>query len=419
MTSPAPVSERPNRRLQVIRTIGLSILGFLLMVTYALARPATESMFLQAHTSSRLPLVWLMVAVSVVGTVAAYNRLVKGRHLVIVYGAGCFVSGIILAVVLTGRKFEIPYIHFALYVWKDIYVVVLVEIFYTYANTVFPIKTAKWVYGLFGAMGSIGGILGNLSVGWIADRYNSISALWVAVGILVFMGAICLPLSRVMGESPHPTLEGRATFTEALKIVKKSRYLFLILAVVALVQISITLVDYQFNVILETAYPNVDVRTGMIGRIYAMISFSSVLLNALVGPILRLAGVSFTLIFIPISLGVVLTLFVSFPRFLTAAMLKITSKVFDYTIFRAAKEILYIPTSYVEKTQGKSIADMLTYRVAKGGASLLLLVLSWTSLIWLALPISFLSIAAWLAATIAVTKRFRSQVSQIQEPDSN
>ncbi len=419
MTSSAPVSESPTRRLQVIRTIGLSILGFLLMVTYALARPATESMFLQAHTSSRLPLVWLMVAVSVFGAVAAYNRLVKGRHLVLVYGGACVVSGMILSLILAGRRFDIPYIHFALYVWKDIYVVVLVEIFYTYANTVFPIKTAKWVYGLFGAMGSIGGILGNLSVGWIANRYSSISALWVAVGILVFMGAICMPLARVMGESSHPTLEGRTTFTEALKIVKKSRYLLLILSVVALVQISITLVDYQFNIILERTYPNVDVRTGIIGRIYAMISFSTVLLNTLVGPILRFAGVSFTLMFIPISLGVVLTLFVSFPRFLTAAMLKITSKVFDYTIFRAAKEILYIPTSYAEKTQGKSIADMLTYRVAKGGASLLLLLLSWTSLVWLVLPISFLSIAAWLATTIALTKRFRSHVNQKKELAEN
>lgn len=415
MTSSAPISESPTKRLQVIRTIGLSILGFLLMVTYALARPATESMFLQAHTSSRLPLVWLMVAVSAVGAVAAYNRLVKGRHLVMIYGGACVVSGIILTLILAGRSLDIPYIHFALYVWKDIYVVVLVEIFYTYANTVFPIKTAKWVYGLFGAMGSIGGILGNISVGWIANKYSSISALWVAVGILVFMGAICIPLARVMGESPHPTLEGRATFTEALKIVKKSRYLLLILSVVALVQISITLVDYQFNVILERTYPNVDVRTGIIGRIYAMISFSTVLLNVLVGPILRFVGVSFTLIFIPLSLGVVLTLFVSFPRFLTAAMLKITSKVFDYTIFRAAKEILYIPTSYAEKTQGKSIADMLTYRVAKGGASLLLLLLSWTSLVWLVLPISFLSIAAWLATIIAVTHRFRNRLSKKQQ----
>ena len=47
------------------------------------------------------------------------------------------------------------------------------------------------------------------------------------------------------------------------------------------------------------------------------------------------------------------------------------SKAFDYSLFRSAKEMLYIPLSYEEKTRGKALIDMLAYRVAKGGASLL------------------------------------------------
>ena len=44
-------------------------------------------------------------------------------------------------------------------------------------------------------------------------------------------------------------------------------------------------------------------------------------------------------------------------------------------MFRAAKEILYIPLSRAEKTQGKAFVDMMSYRMAKGATSLMLLAL--------------------------------------------
>lgn len=411
-----------NKQLNLLRAVGLSFLAFLLMVSYSLARPATESMFLEAHTSSRLPAVWIVVALAVVAAVALYNRLVKGRHLLAMYGGASALAAVLLALLVLGRRVQLPFVHYALYAWKDVYIVVLVEIFYTYANTVFPIQTARWVYGFFGAMGALGGILGNLAVGWVADAFGTVAALWCVFGILVIIGVACVPLARLMGEASHAPVEGRPSLTEAFRVVRKSRYLMLILAVVALVQISITLVDYQFNIFVEHVYPNVDTRTGVIGQVYAVISISTVVLNAMVGPVLRLVGVPATLLFIPFFLGAALAFFAVIPRFLTAAVLKAASKAFDYTIFRAAKEILYIPTSYTEKTQGKSVADMLTYRVAKGGASLLLLGMGWLSLTWLALPVTFVSIGAWLVATIAITKRFRSLVTREEEllkPEKN
>lgn len=415
MTITSPAAGESENRLKRIRTFALCVLAFLLMVSYALARPAVESLFLQAHTSRRLPLVWLITALAALAAVALYNRLVKGRHLITMYGSTSLVSAGILVFLLLGLRSNIPYLDYFLYAWKDIYVVILVEIFYTYSNTVFPIRTARWVYGLFGATASIGSILGNLSVGWVATRYGSTAALWITSGLLIFIGMLCVPLSRIMGESVHPRLKGESTLLNALKTVRNSRYLLLILMVVALVQISITLVDYQFNIVLESVYSDVDARTGVIGQIYAVISFSTVFLNILVGPILRLAGVPLTLVFIPVFLAAALSFFACFPRFIFGAILKTASKSFDYTLFRAAKEILYIPTSYEEKTQGKSITDMLTYRVAKGGASLLLLAISTLAITWTALLITFISIGAWFAASIAVTQRFRLRVSREEE----
>jgi ATP/ADP translocase len=58
-----------------------------------------------------------------------------------------------------------------------------------------------------------------------------------------------------------------------------------------------------------------------------------------------------------------------------AAAAKFASKVFDYSLFRAAKELLYIRLSRAERSQGKAVVDMLTYRSAKAGAAALVGVL--------------------------------------------
>jgi ATP/ADP translocase len=77
------------------------------------------------------------------------------------------------------------------------------------------------------------------------------------------------------------------------------------------------------------------------------------------------------------------------------------SKVFDYSLFRAAKEILYLPLSYAEKTEGKAVVDVLTYRVSKAGASLLLLALAASAVT----PTALALLLAWLALTEAVTRK--------------
>ena len=45
-------------------------------------------------------------------------------------------------------------------------------------------------------------------------------------------------------------------------------------------------------------------------------------------------------------------------------------KCIDYSLFRAAKELLYIPLSYDAKYRTKGIIDVFAYRFGKGAASL-------------------------------------------------
>ncbi len=178
-------------------------------------------------------------------------------------------------------------------------------------------------------------------------------------------------------------------------------------ALVGLVQIVVTLVDYQYNSIVQATFPNTDVRTAVIGKVYASVAASSLSLQLLTGPLLRFVGIPATLLSVPVLVGSAISAFIAFPRFAVMAVAKVASKALDYSLFKTAKEILYIPLSYAEKTRGKAIVDMLTYRVAKGGASLLLLGLIWLHVTRTVLFFTLALVGAWLAVTWVITRRWR------------
>lgn len=407
---------RDEFQLKNLRVVGLSVLSFLLMFSYSLARPATESMFLEAHSSDALPTVWLLVAVVITLSVAAYNRFVAGVELLKLYGVTAAISAVVLLLLLGCLKAGMPGVHFLLYTWKDVYIVVLVEIFYSFANTVFPIRTARWVYGIFGAVGAVGGILGNLSVGWIASEFGSESALWVTLPLLVVTWLGCIPYSRAAGVGVRAVVApGASNLKAAMKVVSRSRYLVLVLILIALVQLTITLVNFEFTRVLEHVYPDKDVRTGIIGEVYAVISFITVAMHLSTGPFLRLVGIPMALLLVPLMMSGVVGALLIARQFTTAAILKITSKCLDYTWFRAAKECLYIPLDYTDTTMGKSVVDMFTYRIAKGATSLLLLGLIAVGVegvvVWLILA----STVVWLFVALSVNRMFRSKVSSEEE----
>ena len=192
-------------------------------------------------------------------------------------------------------------------------------------------------------------------------------------------------------------------------MVLQSRYLGLLALLIIVVQISINLVDYEYNRFLAHSYPATDARTQIIGRIYAAIDFGSISLQVLTGVILKYAGVGGTLVAIPVVLAAAVSAFVAIPRFLSIAVGKVLSKALDYSLFRAAKEILYIPLDYDAKTRGKAVVDMLVYRFAKGLASAVILAVTawWGKDAGLGvLTLGF--ILAWLLITVAIVRRYRA-----------
>jgi len=387
-----------------VRVWGLAFMVFLTLGTYALARPAVESLFLTTHGADALPWAWLGVTVGVIATVTLYNRWAAQVDLIKVFGTCSGISAVLLLALLIARRFALPGTDFALYLWKDIYIVVLIETFWAQANSVVPKDRAKRIYGLFCVGGSLGGIGGNLLAGVIAQRAGTAFVLVVVGALLLSISIGCKWLHRRVGDriaaQPQP-----ASFRSGFAVLRESRMLWLLMGLIATSQVVITLIDYQMNLALETHFPDTDARTAIIGRIYAAIDLISLSLQVAAGPILRWLGITTVLLVIPGLLGAAVAGFAMAPRFALITVSKVASKAFDYSLFRAAKEILYIPLNHRERTQGKALIDICGYRVAKGACSLLLLGLAaWGSAGWASL-LTLGFIGVWIAITVAVRHR--------------
>jgi ATP/ADP translocase len=110
------------------------------------------------------------------------------------------------------------------------------------------------------------------------------------------------------------------------------------------------------------------------------------------------------LLAIPALLGAAVAGYALIPRYAAIAVAKVASKAFDYSLFRAAKEILYIPLGHAERTQGKAFVDMMSYRMAKGATSLMLLGLVALKRPELTLWLTLACIGLWLWITMKLNK---------------
>lgn len=437
MTEESAASGWQMDRGALVQVLVLCVMAFLLMSTYAIARPASEALFLSAYGSKSLPYVWLAVALSVVLVVGWYNRVVAQLPLLRMFVWALLVTGGLLGSLLGAQLSGVPGATFALYVWKDVYIVVLVELYWSFANSIFPIRTAKWAYGLFCVMGSLGGIVGNLGVGWAAAHVGTLHTLWLIFPIFVVLGVVCLAFARLSGDViPERATKADIDLWAGIEVLRKSAYLIYLLFLIGVVQVAITLIDYQYNNMLEVTYTTTEQRTAIIGQVYALIDLASIVLQLMTGVILQFVGVPLTLLGIPFLLALSIGGFMLWPGFAALALAKVISKSTNYSIFKAAKEILYIPLNYREKTQGKAVVDILSYRFAKGVASLVLLLLltfqlqgpgslagvndllrrSLKQLVGLnnSIFVSLFSLAlilVWLWLTLLIVRRYRERVS--------
>ncbi|MCP4445188.1 MAG: hypothetical protein GY811_07590 [Myxococcales bacterium] len=386
----------------------VAALAFLILFSYGLARSAIDALLQEDNGKDATKYAYALVALSVTIIVPLYSRAASKLPIGVVIALCAVATASTLSLLLGARMMHVPFASYALYIWKDVYVVVLVELVWTLANLAFKTNTAKWAYGFFCVAGTLGELSGNYASGQLAHSVGSAELLWIIVPTIGATTVVGLKAAHACGW-PQPS--GKGTLDGVVSVVRASRSIQLLLALVTVIQIVTTLIDFRFLTATYEAYPLLDDRTEVFTQVHMTIGLGSLVLQLLSGAIVTVIGVRALIIVLPIVLGGAAIYASIHPTFLGLAVLKIVNKGLDYSLFRTTKELLYRPLSYEERTLGKAAVDILGYRAAKGAASGLLMAMS--GLAALVTVATVAGIGIWLVLSVFLGLHF------VHEPKKN
>lgn len=258
-----------------------------------------------------------------------------------------------------------------IYVFREAYIVIVIEQFWSFVNSVLTTEQAKRINGPFCAVASMGSFAGGMLVNRWATVLGSEALLLFTAASLVPTAVFGVIAYRFGGE-PKPSEEEAGGRLGHLGIgtLLRSRYLLFIGILILSTQIVSTVLDLRFNGLAEIEIPDKDARTAFFGGVYGYLGLAAGILQLVAVPLaLRFVALRY------IHLGVPLVHLVSSFALTVSPSLRsgtgayVIFKALDYSIFRAAKELFYMPLSYDSRYRAKQIIDSFGYRFSKGGSA--------------------------------------------------
>jgi AAA family ATP:ADP antiporter len=373
--------------------------GFFIACEYGVTRPASSSLFLTYFSAAHIPYVWLVTVPFNLLIITLYNRYLPriGPWKMI-----CSVAAIAVVINYSVALFSdrFPSLVFLQFVWKDIYILFMFKQLWSMIHSTISAARAKYLYGLIFGMGTLGSVLGSLIPGFFAVRLGSEQLFFFTLPIYLLMLTgyrNAYKRSSVATQAFTDSIREDKGLAEGFSLIFRSRYLLAILSVVVLMQISVGLMEYQFNAYLEHHILDKDLRTEYVGRLVSIMNLLSGSLQ-LVGSFLMVhtLGVRNSHLVIPLVLLLNALASAAFPSFALLTASFVLLKGVDYSLFGVIREMLYIPLKLEEKYRAKVVIDVFAYRSSKALVSLSILGLQLFSGTHLLTYVSSASIAVFL-----------------------
>lgn len=358
------------RRL-IFAAISISSAAAFVLFGYEFIRSVSSSLFIDAYGAENLSRGMVAIPPSMIVMLYCYGRLLSRQGATRALAITSLFSAILIlacyAALVRGMHFAAAII----YVFREAYIVIVIEQFWSFVNSVLTTEQAKRINGPFCAVASMGSFAGGKLVSRWAEVLGSETLLLFTAASLVPTAVFGVIAYRFGGE-PKPSEEeaGGKLGHLGLGTLFRSRYLLFIGVLILSTQVVSTVLDLRFNGLAETAIPDKDMRTAFFGNVYGNLGLIAGILQLVVVP-LALRFVALRVIHLGVPMvhlisSLVLTISPSL-RSGTAAYM--TFKALDYSLFRAAKELFYMPLSYDSRYRAKQINDSFGYRFAKGGSA--------------------------------------------------
>jgi AAA family ATP:ADP antiporter len=345
----------------------MSIAAFFLIAGYEILRSSANSLFKAAYGSIQLPTIVGITAFGIIFALWFYNRLLSfwgPRNTLFFMNmlwatllVGCYVF------IQNGVK-EATAI---LFVVKEVYVVMLVEQYWSFLNSTFNAESGKKLNGPILAVSALGSIVGGFFLSKFVLSWGTESMILISVLTLLPAAFFSDTAYKMCGE-PKPTIEEaqKSNVQIGFNLLKSSNLLKTLLILIAFTQFLSAVLEFKFQEQLSLHFLNKDEETAFSGQFFMWIGVVQLFLQLLAPFYLQWVRLGTVQWVIPIiHIGAAIAIILS-PTLWTAGFALMAFKAIDYSIFRATKEILYIPLSYDSRYRAKSIIDFMGYRLSKG-----------------------------------------------------
>jgi len=253
--------------------------------------------------------------------------------------------------------------------------VLLIEQYWSYINSTLTTNNAKKLNGPIAGIAGIGSAMGAILVGMTASSWGSET--------MILMGAIFLLPSVIVanftyqfGGEPAVDLD-RNRDIMGWSWLKKNPTLAYLLGIVLLSQLLSVVLDLKFQSLLSEEFAGrADDETAFQGWFWGTLNTSVLILQFVIVPLLlSFVALRWIHILMPLIHLAAIGYAVYDPGLFSVGLAFFLFKAFDYSLFRATKEVLYVPLSFDERYRTKQIIDVLGYRTSKGASSVIIVIL--------------------------------------------
>ena len=362
--------EEHERRLLLLMGAQVATL----FCAYTVAKVLRDALFLAEFGGLALPYGYVGVALAAVGFVWIESRVARRFKRV---GATRFNQytaigfSLIVAVIY---PFTREWTAAAFYIWTGSQAMMLLPHFWALALDLWDSRRARIVFPLFGGCGLIGGLIGGAIAGWSTPVVKRQGLLWALAFLLVVAHGLTLVVERYRARSTGPM--GVSHSVSGWEVIRRSKYIKVLAAGLALSVVVSTLVDFQFKIFIEKTFPDPYALTQFLGKFYVGLNTLALLFQFTAGGwLMYRLGLGPTTSLQPITaIMFVSGMTLTGGWWMVLAMRWIQGVVFQ-TLGKSSAEIYYLAVHPHERRRIKPALDTLVERWSDAAVGVLLIVL--------------------------------------------
>ncbi len=409
---------------QRARAFMLFFYQFLAVSIIVQGRIIRDTLFLKRYDTSKLPFMYMGVALFVSTLVFLYSKYSIHFRIdkLIIFTFLFSIAGnfLILFFIKSGFAFSYP----LLYIFVEVSGAFMMFQFWSFTNELLDSREAKKMLGFVGGGGVIASLSTGFAIGFFVKVMPIENVLLINIIFMILAGYIVFKT----GEKYKSKLRRSIIVKKGEKISKgisttvfSSKYIKYIALITAFVFVSVTLVDYQFKMEASRFFGEKKLAV-FLGNVYAIFGgLFSFLFQLFMTSTLLNAGIFISLSILPLMFLLSSASFLALPHsfvlfslsapLLAVTMAKASDYAFRYTINDAATQLLYIPLDSKIKSRAKAMIDGIIKPVFIGisGVAIYLITLYKFNVATVLRLISFSLLAIsflWLVVILFIRKEY-------------